>query len=78
MTQTILDQLFNSRVGSIKRCLIYDHDSLRGKTDVFAGLCCILQELRVNDDSGSLGQPELMGKLIDGVCRVRVPSNTVK
>jgi hypothetical protein len=63
---------------SVKCSLIYDHDPLKRETDFFAGLRCVLQEQCVNDDSGGPGKPELMGKLVDGVCRVRVSSNTMK
>ena len=75
--QTVLNQFFNGCVRSIKCCPIYDHDPLLREADLLAGLCRVLQELGVNDNGGSLGESELMGKLIDGVCRVRVPNNTM-
>ena len=57
--------------------MVYDHDPLKREADFFAGLRCVLQEQGVNDDSGGPGKPELMDKLVDGVCRVRVSSNTM-
>lgn len=73
-----MDQLLNGCMRSVKCCLIYDHDPLKREADFFAGLRCVLQEQGVDDDSGGLGKPELMDKLVDGVCRVRVSSNTMK
>lgn len=77
MGQTILNQLFNGCVRSIKCCPIYDHDPLQREADLLAGLRRVLQELCVNDNGGSLGESELMGELIDGVCRVGIADNDV-
>jgi hypothetical protein len=78
VAQAILDQLLNSCMRSVKCCLIYDHDPLERQADLFAGLRCGLQELGVNENCSSLGKPELMGKLVNGVCRVRVSSNIMR
>lgn len=78
VAQAILDKLFNGCMRSVICCLIYDHDPLEREADFFAGLRCVLQKQGVDDDSGGLGKPELMDKLFDGVCRVRVSSNTMK
>ena len=78
MAQPILNELLNGCVGSVERGLIYNHDPSGRKANLFAGFRGSLQELRVNDDSGSLGKPELVGELIKCVCRVRVSSHDIR
>ena len=78
MAQPVLNQLLNSCVGGVERGLIYNHDPFGRKADLFAGFRSSLQELRVDDDSGSLGKPQLVGEFIKCVCRVRVSSHDIR
>ena len=78
MAQTILNELLNSCLGSVERCLIYDYEPFGREADLFTGFRSSLQELGVNDDSGSLGKPKLVSELFQCVCRVRISSYGIR